>query len=46
MGRYLGAAGFGSEIGNFYAMQGFVSLFMPRPSWVSSLTAGSQHSAS
>ena len=29
MGRYLGAAGFGSEIGNFYAMQGFVSLFMP-----------------
>ncbi len=29
MGRYLGTAGFGSEIGNFYAMQGLVSLFMP-----------------
>ena len=29
MGRYLGAAGFGEQIGGFYAMQGFVSLFMP-----------------
>lgn len=29
MGRYLGAAGFSEGIGNFYAMQGIVSLFMP-----------------
>ena len=29
MGRYLGAAGFAEGIGNFYAMQGIVSLFMP-----------------
>lgn len=29
MGRYLGGAGLGEHIGAFYAMQGFVSLFMP-----------------
>lgn len=29
MGRYLGAAGFAEGIGNFYAIQGIVSLFMP-----------------
>ncbi len=29
MGRYLGAAGFGSNIGWFYSIQGIVSLFMP-----------------
>nr|WP_315096111.1 MFS transporter [uncultured Porphyromonas sp.] len=29
MGRYLGSAGFAEGIGNFYAMQGIVSLFMP-----------------
>ena len=29
MGRYLGAHGFGSQIGWFYSIQGIVSLFMP-----------------
>lgn len=29
MGRYLGDAGFAEGIGNFYAVQGIVSLFMP-----------------
>lgn len=29
MGRYLGAYGFGSQIGWFYSIQGIVSLFMP-----------------
>lgn len=29
MGAYLASAGLGSDIGNFYAMQGVVSLFMP-----------------
>ena len=29
MGRYLGYAGFAEGIGNFYAVQGIVSLFMP-----------------
>jgi NHS family nucleoside permease-like MFS transporter len=29
MGRYLGAYGFGSNIGWFYSVQGIVSLFMP-----------------
>ena len=29
MGRYLGAHGFGSQIGWFYSVQGIVSLFMP-----------------
>ena len=29
MGRYLGDAGFTEGIGNFYAVQGIVSLFMP-----------------
>ncbi|MCR5076937.1 MAG: nucleoside permease [Prevotella sp.] len=29
MGRYLGNIGIGSEIGLFYSMQGFVSIFMP-----------------
>ena len=29
MGRYLGANGFGSNIGWFYSIQGIVSLFMP-----------------
>ena len=29
MGRYLGNIGFGSNIGWFYSMQGFVSIFMP-----------------
>ena len=29
MGRYLGAHGFGSNIGWFYSIQGIVSLFMP-----------------
>lgn len=29
MGRYLAEAGLASNIGSFYAMQGFVSLFMP-----------------
>ena len=29
MGNYLGSIGLGSEIGLFYAMQGFVSLLMP-----------------
>ncbi|MCM1176712.1 MAG: MFS transporter [Clostridium sp.] len=29
LGRYLGNIGFGSEIKWFYAMQGFVSIFMP-----------------
>ena len=29
MGRYLGAAGFGGNIGWFYSIQGVVSLFMP-----------------
>ncbi len=29
MGRYLGPAGMGSEIGLFYSVQGIVSLFMP-----------------
>ena len=29
MGRYLGANGFGSQIGWFYSIQGIVSLFMP-----------------
>ena len=28
MGRYLGNAGMGSDIGWFYSVQGFVSLFM------------------
>ncbi len=29
MGNYLGSAGLGSEIAWFYAIQGFVSIFMP-----------------
>ena len=29
MGRYLGSAGMGSEIGWFYSVQGIVSIFMP-----------------
>ena len=29
MGRYLGAHGFGAQIGWFYSIQGIVSLFMP-----------------
>ena len=29
MGRYLANIGFGSEIGWFYSVQGFVSIFMP-----------------
>lgn len=29
MGAYLAKAGLGTEIGNYYAMQGIVSLFMP-----------------
>ena len=29
MGRYLGSAGFGANIGWFYSIQGIVSLFMP-----------------
>lgn len=29
MGQYLGSVGLGSKIGLFYAMQGFVSMFMP-----------------
>lgn len=29
MGNYLGSIGLGSKIGLFYAMQGFVSIFMP-----------------
>ena len=29
LGRYLGDAGFAEGIGNFYAVQGIVSLFMP-----------------
>ena len=29
MGRYLGNAGLGTEIGWFYSMQGIVSIFMP-----------------
>ena len=29
MGRYLGSAGFGANIGWFYSIQGVVSLFMP-----------------
>ena len=29
MGRYLGSAGMGSDIGWFYSVQGIVSIFMP-----------------
>ena len=29
MGRYLGSAGMGSNIGWFYSVQGIVSIFMP-----------------
>ena len=29
MGNYLGTAGLGSSIAWFYAIQGFVSIFMP-----------------
>ena len=29
MGNYLGSAGLGAEIAWFYAIQGFVSIFMP-----------------
>lgn len=29
MGAYLGSIGLGTDIGNYYAMQGIVSLFMP-----------------
>lgn len=29
MGNFLGNAGFGKQIGDFYAMQGIVSIFMP-----------------
>ena len=29
MGRYLGGAGMGGSIGQFYSVQGVVSIFMP-----------------
>ena len=46
MGRYLGTAGFGSEIGNFYRHAKVSCRSSCLLLWVSSLTAGSQHSAS
>ena len=34
MGTYLSSIGLAEKIGNFYAMQGIVSIFMPRGCWV------------